>query len=198
MEEQERLITTLQQGALKERLDAVVALGQLNEPKFIESLLAALKDPSTDVRRNAVIALRQFDDPRIIEPLISCLDEITLSRTFSYVIDALRHFSSLALEPTITALDNSALQHGAVIALGALGALEDPLAVQPLLNILKNKKVELEVRKDAALSLGYIGSRKALPVLKGLYEEVENKKAQNDYFNEVILNVIQRIEQTSA
>ena len=57
------------------RRDAARALGELEDPRAVEPLIAALGDERSDVRQAAAEALGKIKDPRAVEPLIAALGD---------------------------------------------------------------------------------------------------------------------------
>ncbi|SHG63136.1 HEAT repeat domain-containing protein [Streptoalloteichus hindustanus] len=62
------------------RREAAFALGELNDPRALEPLVAALEDPALDVRVAAVKALGEIPDPRAVEALPALLDSVVAER----------------------------------------------------------------------------------------------------------------------
>ena len=116
------------------------SLGGFDEKKVLDLMVEHLKDESTSVQGVAVLYLKDHPDPRAVEPLIALLGQ---EDTF---------LPGLAAE--------------------ALGKIGDKKALQPLMNALKgeydrNRRfgVDKELREKAALALGSLGAREAVPVL---------------------------------
>jgi len=57
------------------RRDAARALGELEDPRAVEPLIAALKDESFSVRKAAAEALGKIGDTRAVEPLSAALKD---------------------------------------------------------------------------------------------------------------------------
>lgn len=55
------------------RVEAVVGLGQLADPKALDALINAMKDPSFDVRLAALEALSHFTDKKAYQSLLNAL-----------------------------------------------------------------------------------------------------------------------------
>jgi HEAT repeat protein len=57
------------------RAFSAVALGQINSPRALEPLIAALGDPNEEVRTWSAWALGELADPRAIKPLVLLMDD---------------------------------------------------------------------------------------------------------------------------
>ena len=69
------LISALKDEDGDAREAAVMALGELKDPRAVEPLISALKDENGSVRYRAVMALGELKDPRAVESLISALKD---------------------------------------------------------------------------------------------------------------------------
>lgn len=57
------------------RDDAAFALGELNDPRMVEPLIAALQDKDPSVRDSVAQLLARLNDPRAVDPLIAALKD---------------------------------------------------------------------------------------------------------------------------
>jgi HEAT repeat protein len=181
------LIMAVEDSYIDVRKGAIRALGRLREPRGLPALVQALRDPEADVREAAVTALREIGDLQAVDAMIAALQDPhggvrwhaakTLER-FGWqprteeerlLRDvALGHFAAAA-QAGLPALDHltKALQdersenrRGAV---EALGQIDDPLAVTPLLSALADR--DSSVRVAAIESLGTLRDAKATQAL---------------------------------
>jgi HEAT repeat protein len=148
------------------RRDAARVLGELGNPRAVESLVIALKDSDWDVRRTAAWALGQISNPRAVEPLIATLGDKN-ENVRRRAAEALGKIGDpRAVEPLIAALNDKDYDGREAFA-GALGQIGDARAVKPLIAALRDKDVNVPIA--AARALGEIGdSRAALPLVKTL------------------------------
>ena len=124
----------------QQRLEAISALGELNDPKATEPLVAAANDPDMRIRIKAIDTLGQMKAKDATPPLIqqlfmrdtdlptkrrilACLGKIGDSRATSPILD----FLARDLDPDA--------RGNAIFALGDIG---DPAAVAPLETIASN------------------------------------------------------------
>jgi HEAT repeat protein len=143
------------------RLAAGEALGNTNDPRAVEPLLAALKDEDAKMRGVAAAALNELlwglrGPQRAEAPLRD--------------VEALR-----AVQPLIAALkgDDSAVRFAVAVGLGAIG---DPRAVQPLIAALKDE--DSHVRGGAALGLAAMIDPRAVKPLKDARDTEKNPEAK--------------------
>jgi HEAT repeat protein len=172
------------------RKDAIVALGEIGDPRAVEPLIAALDDEQTG--RAAMKALGQIGDPRAVEPLIviltnehqrplsrgrdaaEALGEIGDPRAVGPLIaaahdvsawgassDALGKIGAPAVEPLIAALKDGNTT-AAIAAAMALGAIGDPSAVEPLIEVLTEAGNDGQSRRAAGVALSRIGDARAI------------------------------------
>ena len=161
------LIVTLGDGDSVGRTLSAHALGEIQDPRAIEPLIAASKDADIRIRAAAVLGLCKIKDPRAVESLIAALKDTGLEvrRAAASALGEIR--DPRAVEPLIEALkgpDSADLPPGAGTreeAAVALGEIKDPRAVEPLIAALTDRSV----RSDAASALGKIGDSRAIEPL---------------------------------
>jgi HEAT repeat protein len=161
-------IIHLQQATVEawERLKGTVA---------VEPLCGLLTDKDAAVRRAAVEALGQLNDPRAVKPLCSLLGDGDAAMREVTVAIVMR-FPNEAFEPLLATLQNSSLL-ARLTAVGCLGQLSDPRAVEPLCRLLTD--TDAAVRRAAVEGLGNIGRREALPALKARLHWLRGETDQN-------------------
>lgn len=103
------------------RLEAVLALEKLKDPRAVESLIAALYDKDSNVRIWARNTLRDSRDPRAVKAFIDYVNNSG---------------------------DNDALRNDFINALGWMG---DSSSVEPLIGWLRNERGEAQARAAESL-----------------------------------------------
>ena len=159
----EPLINALKNTSPFVRSAAAEALGGIKDPRAIEPLISAmLRDGYEYTRAEAAWALAAMEDPRVIEPLIEALSDPHQDvRAVAEL--ALARMGPLSVEPLIKVLNKkgtAALRNSAV---RALGGINDPRVVDPLIKALD----DAAVRDSAAIALGEIKDPRAVePLIK--------------------------------
>jgi HEAT repeat protein len=142
------------------RWKAAEALGKIGKPA-VEPLIAALRHTDDDVRWKAAITLGEIGDPGAIDPLVRLLsDEDRFVKSRAAL--ALGKIGKPAVEPLIFELrqGDGNMRWGAAIA---LGKVQDPDSVEPLIRALTDKYEN--VRAEAAASLAAIGTPAIAPLI---------------------------------
>lgn len=176
------LINALKDEDLIVRRMSAEALGKLKNPKAVSSLIAIAMEKNSEyfLRRNAVKALSEIADAEAADPLITLLKE---NNHFTYpiskrsddefrveIIRALGEIKNVkAVQPLIVLLNDDDLFISRNVAV-ALGKLEDPMAIDPLITILKHNKDSL-VQREAAEALAKIGKPSAKPLIGVLNDD---------------------------
>ena len=165
----------------KVRAATVLALGEINDPRAFEPLMAALNDSEGEVRAAVVQTLRKNGKIKdlALQLLIKHMDDPWVSKE---IIPAVADFGSSAVEPLLATLrPEFSIRDYAIAALvrigrpgvglmvtalkdpnknvrrsviEALGKINDPRAIEPLIFALKDS--DSEVRILAAEALGNI------------------------------------------
>jgi hypothetical protein len=143
----------------RQPVDVLVSIGK----PAVKPLIVALKDNHPLVRRHAAEALGGIKDPRAVEPLIAALkDSDSLIRR--HVVKALGKIGDLrAIKPLIAVLNEDRESHVRMSAAEALGWIEEPGVVDPLVSALKDE--DATVRGYAADALGEIKDARAVAPL---------------------------------
>jgi HEAT repeat protein len=158
------------------RMTAGLALAQLGATEAIKPLIKLLKDKNANVRNNAAMALGKFEAIEAIEaikPLIELLKDSDLSvrktAMFALIqlnaIEAIKTLTELFrdtnVDNTIEELFSndtySDVRSHAALALGKLG---EPLAVKPLIKLLKDS--DKDIRNNAIKALAQLGTTEAI------------------------------------
>lgn len=170
--------------ANRSRLDEkMAALAEVRKAKGDRSaavpwLVRILKDGDAHAkaRGEAAVALGEIGDasaaPALIEavrPEAKDRDDMDANR---HVADALGALRAPAAVPILLRLAGSTHAFTQVAAVDALGSIGDPSAVETLVAIATDGRVEPFIAKKALLALGRIGDERAGPtVLRMMYEE---------------------------
>jgi HEAT repeat protein len=197
----EPLCIALKDKSADVREKAVLALGQIEDPRAVEPLsialrdpehvvtvlagkalgqigkpavevlIAALRDPSSDVRMNAAQALGEIKDERAVEPLIAAMNDPDLS-VRRHTSTAFGKIGKLAPLPENLTEDLKSQDPAKRAEVArALGDMKDARAVEPLIAALKDE--DWQVRRNAAMALGEIRDARAVePLIAALKDEV--------------------------
>jgi len=158
----EPLVRTLRDGDWQVREAAVEAIAEVGPPT-VDMLLRYLRD--WESRKYAIRTLGKINDERVLEPLISYL------KSDEFKDDATRALVDLgtpAVPKLIEAL-NSQDDFVKKQAILALGDIQDPLAVDPLIVLLQDE--DWLVRLTAAASLEKIGDLRGRVAIKPLMKD---------------------------
>jgi HEAT repeat protein len=160
----EPLVTALKNDEISGvRWKAAEALSKIGAPA-VDALIGALRHDDDDVRWKAAIALGEIGDPRSIDPLLILLcDEDRFVK--SHAAYALSMIGEPAVDPLICALSegDGNLRWGAAIA---LGKIQNPRAIEPLIRALADKYEN--VRAESAAALAGMGKPALEPLLQFL------------------------------
>jgi HEAT repeat protein len=160
----EPLVTALKNDEISGvRWKAAEALSKIGAPA-VDALIGALRHDDDDVRWKAAIALGEIGDPRSIDPLLILLcDEDRFVK--SHAAYALSMIGEPAVDPLICALNegDGNLRWGAAIA---LGKIQNPRAIEPLIRALADKYEN--VRAESAAALAAMGKPALEPLLQFL------------------------------
>lgn len=150
------------------RMHAAKALGRIQEPEAVASLVPLLQDNVKAVREETSTALAAIGAAALPSLLAALTHADWLVRL--HAVEALgKTRSPEAVDPLLSALFNDrdrAIREDAVRALGLIG---DARAVEFLVTAMK----EPELRPLAVEALGRIGNRSAVPVLIDVLDRVE-------------------------
>jgi HEAT repeat protein len=171
------LIRSLDDKSPMMRAGATRTLRDISDGRAIEPLIKLLKENNKNVKIEAMYALGRAKDPRAIEPILKVLandaavneaagDSLVLigepavwplinalkSGSMPVKADIYRTLVKIgkpAVEPLVKSLgdSNPAIRSGAAIILGKLG---DARAVEPLLEMLRQDKMERILQSDSA------------------------------------------------
>jgi HEAT repeat protein len=150
------------------RMHAAKALGRIQDPGTVASLMSLLQDRVKAVREETSTALARIGNAALSSLLVALTHAEWLVRL--HAVEALgKTRSPEAVDPLLSALFNDrdrAVREDAVRALGQIG---DARAVEGLMTAIKDP----ELRPLAVEALGRIGDRRAVPVLIDVLEGVD-------------------------
>lgn len=134
------------------REHAVNALGQMEDPRTLGPLVAALKDANADVRSNAADAINNIDNlkqapPALIEALTDPSRDVRKNAAQS--LGSIGDVAAVPALKRMTTDPDTEMRRAAVEALSDIGG---PEAIQVLMGMLKDS--DPEVRRIAAEALG--------------------------------------------
>ena len=146
-------------------MGAIEALGEMQDSRAKEPLLALLQDEDQNVREYAAKALAKLG-PASIDQLIAELGNVDENNEYPAVV-AFRQIGAPAVEPLITALKDAdpVVRIGAV---KALNAIQDTRSIEPLIAPLWD--VDPAVRAEVAGGLYWAGS----PVVDALIAALQD------------------------
>jgi HEAT repeat protein len=156
-------------GALKDasadvRMSAVRALGQLEDPRSVAALTAALRgDQDATVRKTAAWALGQIEDRAATPALVAAMQgdrDVEVRRTATWALGQLE--DPAAVDALVRALRDGDAEVRQT-AVWALGQIEDHRAVPGLSAVLREG--DAGARRQAAWALGQIEAKEAAPAL---------------------------------
>jgi HEAT repeat protein/CheY-like chemotaxis protein len=155
----EPLVGLLRSGSTDKHLEAVKALGEMDDRNVIKPLLEALQKNMPSVRIAALEMLERFADPSAYEAVERLLKDANASVRAAAVEAAAKCDGKRAVPGLIRALRDASweVRQAAVKALGALG---EPSALDGLCQALRDK--DRDVREGAAMALGRIGDARGI------------------------------------
>ena len=147
------------------RMHAAKGLGPIGDPEAVAALMPLLQDRVKAVREEASSALAAIGSAAVAGLIDALQHDDWLVRL--HAVEALGKLKSPdSVDPLLRALFNerdSAIREDVV---RALGAIRDARAVDYLVTLMK----EPELRLLAVEALGYIGERRAVPLLRRIVE----------------------------
>ena len=158
------LVEALRDRDVNVRLYAAYSLGEIKDSKAAGPLLKALHDSAWCVRDQAAWALREIGDPKIAGPLVAALKEKNADVT--HIIWVLRHAGGKHAGDRLAELLKDADADARARAAHALGELQNPQSVIPLIAALDDKSPD--VRRRVIQALLKIGDDRAEKPIKQL------------------------------
>lgn len=202
------------------RLNAISRLGDLQDERTVQPLVAGLKDKDPYIRKETLKTLRMIGDPRSIRPIIHMLNDsnhnvrveaATVLRGFGVqtigllltafketngtvqreVVKLLGDFRDpLALDSLIAALGNGDFEVRMRVA-SSLGKMGE-VALEPLLATLSDTNKDWAVRGDAAKALGELGDERAVGLLLNAFED------ENVYIRRMVAEALGKLGDISV
>lgn len=145
---------------------AAQALGETHDPKVIRPLIRALGDPYWPLRKVASESLHQIG-PDVIPSLVDSINDECEDIQF-WVVKTLKSFGAAGV-PEIVRVLRRGNDEQRYFAAKALGVIEAPEAVEPLIEALQDGHEW--VRQYVAIALGQIADLRALPHLVTFLED---------------------------
>ncbi len=157
------LVSLLPEVDTATRLIAIDALAQIRSPEAARSLEPLLDDDDTEIVRTVAEALGRIGDTRSIDVLFALFDHMDLS-VRAAAQSALARFGARVLERLLAMVANPAAEVRTQAA-SALGALKDPVAIEPLKKLLVDPSNA--VKRAAVFALAQINEQHvgSLPLL---------------------------------
>ncbi len=150
--------------------EAIFAAGEYKCKEAIPLLVELLQSDSIGLQEAAEISLRKINGPETVEALIPLLNHKDPS-VRNIVIDILRDIGDQNLDSLIALLDSEDRDVRIFVA-DILGSIKSVIVVMPLCNLLLNDP-DVNVRQQAAVSLGNIGHPEAIKCLKKALNDEE-------------------------
>ena len=173
------------------RAAAIVGIGNCGDAAFVPIVAARLlEDKSVHVRKSAAYALGKLRTNQSVVALTSALHDKDLEVRGAATVSLGEHEDPAAITALIAALSDKSgfVQERAALALGHYGRASAP-AVSTLIKLLATD-TRHGVKLHAAIALGQIGDRSALPALE---------KATHDkdpYVSRAATEALKRIAET--
>ena len=170
------LVAKLSSACSKERYDAAVEIGRISpdDAAAVDALIKAIDDADERVRSQAVISLGWMQAKAAVPKLIQTTTskDLFLRRR---AVQALGFIGDIkAADAVIKVLDGSD-DRAKIYAAIALGHLKATQAIDKLIGIAETSKVS-ELKNAAVLGLGYIGDKRATPVLQKLFDSTKPRR----------------------
>lgn len=154
-------------------VSAQIALGEIGEPAFeplMQALKDTLKDKSKDIQENIARAIGNLGE-QAVEPLIEALEEVIDPFFRRGIAIALGETGDKrALEPLTQMLRDVLDVSDRLDVASALASLGEP-AIEPLIELLKNKEESRDVRLAVAFALQQSTSKAAVQPLLDLLRD---------------------------
>lgn len=149
---------------------AIRSLSEVDHPRAVKALAAALSDTHRDVQLAAAEAFNRRQAPEALDPLLATLEHRkTETSVQQMILRALANMGDVGVDKIVARLSDPNYRARPELA-EVLGRMKQKQAVQPLVALLNDGDVK--VRKEAAHALGKIGDPSAVePILKELDDD---------------------------
>lgn len=140
-------------------------------PDLAPLIKTLMEDKDTAARMEAIKKMVQSKDPQAEPPLIKVLKDENKAVRWA-AIEALGELRSKAAVPALLAYleKREAYRWGKILTANALGEIQDPNTVKPLLALLKKHDNPI-IQRIIILALGKIGNAKAIPAALELLKD---------------------------
>lgn len=169
-EKKEWLYQLKNAGELADRADAAVTLGKLKgDDEAAAALGESLRNDKTQgVRLVAAEALGDLNSPAAAKQLLNALEGATEPELRSTIVQALGAFKENAeITAKLESIANQDASYRArAAALGAIGRMKSPKALETLVGAAKGDSPDGFLRNAAMRGLGSLGDDKAVPLLR--------------------------------
>ena len=132
------------------RCEASGALGKIEDPRIVGSLIEALNDRNLCVREAAAKSLREVGKPAV-DPLVESLRDENYDVCFRSIVLLGEIGDGRAVEPLVGVLRNFELWALRFEAARSLGLIKDPRAIGPLTEALSDKDEYVREGAEGAL-----------------------------------------------
>jgi HEAT repeat protein len=160
----------------KVRLYAIQELAAFEGPEadVMGTLIQAMSDPDATVRLGVAKALGTIGDPNAADALMAALGD-PASQVRAAAARSLGAIEAKSAAPALCALLADPAEEVAIAAAGALGEIADPVALDPLIRIVKSDNVSAGLYEASANALARMKDPRAVPGLIGLLASKEDQ-----------------------
>lgn len=154
------LAALLEDNSALVRAHAVYALSEIGEPAraAIPKIAKLAGDPDATVRRGVVRAARRIrPGPEVSVPLLLKMMGDADQAVRVRAVDALTDLGEAAVPQLVLALENDDIRYWVILALGQI-APDSNEVVSALVNVAADERARPEVRREAILALGEMGT----------------------------------------
>ncbi len=171
------------------RKAAVFSLGYLGNTSAIDKLISIIKDDEDIFKRQAIDAIINITDERVIDFFIQYIqkEEYVDMEVFEYLV---KTKSVKSIKPMIRVLNSYSKGEEATKALILFG--KD--ALEPLMEGIKNKKTEFNIKAESIIILGEIGDNRVVDILINNCKDFED----NPHMVAVTMEALEKIGDEKA
>lgn len=151
-------------------------LARVGGTEAVDPLIAALKDPDAEVQRCAAVSLGSIGDKRALEPMIELLrtSERNAKSEIAGAIGSLKDMRAVRPLLDIALAD----PENGIGIMATLAEMGDTSAVEPIIGLLDDRKLDEQTRGNILWVLGDFKDRRATPALLAALKENKGKFAQ--------------------
>ena len=167
------LVEAALQGSEASRINAIQAIGRLEDPYFIEKLATLANDPSLAVRVEFATMLGRIED-RLAVPLLGKMSsDGNLSLRMS-VIDAMARIEDSSALPYLARILKTNNEAEQIAVLKALGRIEDVNAIPVIANFVRGIDLSFPIMIQVAETIARIEEPAGLVILESMMDEPMN------------------------